>query len=163
MSRNRSALSPWSPRRLAMALEPRLLFDGAAPAAVVAVAQDDGGAAHHDAPAAAPVDTAPRELIVVDSRVGQGIDLARALDGKAQVLVLDQQSDGLEQIATALDGQQNVVAIHVLSHGGRDGLVLGRGLVGDSELRRQSPVLARIGAAMRADADILAYGCAFPA
>ncbi|MBE2257756.1 MAG: DUF4347 domain-containing protein, partial [Rhodobacteraceae bacterium] len=159
MSRNRSALSPWSPRRLAMALEPRLLFDGAAPAAVVAVAQDDGGAAHHDAPAAAPVDSAPRELIVVDSRVGQGIDLAQALDGKAQVLVLDQQSDGLEQIATALDGQQNVLAIHVLSHGGRDGLVLGRGLVGDSELRRQSPVLARIGAALSADADILLYGC----
>ncbi|HRF05111.1 Ig-like domain-containing protein, partial [Accumulibacter sp.] len=159
MTRNRPPLPHWAPRRLTMALEARHLFDGAAPAEVAAAVQDDGAAAVFEASPPAAVEPAPRELIVVDSRVAQDLDVSKWLDRQATVLVLDQQSDGLAQIAAAVDGEQNLGAIHILSHGVREGIVLGQGLVDHNALQRQSAVLARIGAALSADGDILLYGC----
>jgi len=161
MTRNRPSLPPWSPRRLTMALEPRHLFDGAAPVEVAAAVQDDGAAAVRDAPAPAPapVEAPPRELIVVDSRLVHGIDVEKLLAGPAKVVVLDPRSEGLAQIAAALDGEQNLAAIHILSHGSREGLLLGLGLVNQSELQRQGALLASIGSALSADGDILLYGC----
>ena len=159
MTRNRPSLPLWSPRRLTLALEPRHLFDGAAPAEVAALVQDDGSAAVGDTQAAAPVEAEPRELIVVDSRVAQRIDVESLLAASAKVVVLDQKSDGLAQIAAALDGEQNLSAIHIFSHGSRDGIILGQGLVDQNELQRQSAVLAGIGSALAADGDILLYGC----
>jgi VCBS repeat-containing protein len=159
MTRNRPSLPRWSPRRLTMALEPRHLFDGAAPAEVAAAVQDDGPAAVRDAPAVAPVEARPSELIVVDSRLAQSIDVEKLRAATAKVVLLDQQSDGLAQLAAALDGEQNLTAIHILSHGSRDGIFLGQGLVDQNELQRQGAVLAGIGSALAADGDILLYGC----
>ncbi len=152
MSKKRSSFQ-WSPRRFTMALEPRHLFDGAAPAALAAAAQ----AAEKPQPTVG--DNTANEVIVVDSRVTNGVELAKSLDSTARVLVLDQRSDGIAQIAAALEGEHNLGAIHILSHGSGDGLILGQGLLDQNDLLQQSALLANIGATLGADGDILLYGC----
>jgi len=167
---------------MALALEPRFLFDAAGVTTAVDPAHSDAGALPTDtahtadsalakaicearapaadvpaAPTSAPVDR--RELIVIDPSVANVQQLVQSTSPSAQILVLDSRRDGLQQIAEALQGQTGVSAVHILSHGASGELTLGNKAVTSETLETHAADLGTIRNALTADADILLYGC----
>jgi len=159
------------PRRHMLALEPRLLFDGAA--AATADQQQDDQQARADAAAQSASDTpeapllpadgaasapAPRELLVVDTRIPDWPALVERARPNVQVLLLDASADPLAQITAAI-GDRPIDGIHLLAHGDPGALRLG-GLVLDRQgVDRYALELAQLGAGLTPDGDILLYGC----
>ncbi len=88
-------------------------------------------------------------------------DLARNRPGtQLEVVLLDGDSDGLQQISRSLRGRMSVDAIHIVSHGEQGRLQLGNAAVSTGQLstayRRE---LSTIGASLAVGGDILIYGC----
>ena len=160
------------PRRTAFALEPRMLFDGAAAVAVDQF-QPEAPAEHDVADATASGVTAPevaaqagsgssRVLILVDERLAGDPALMAALPGDAMVRVIAAGADGLdvatEALREAAEGG-SVDAVHLLSHGSAGQLSLGRDAIDTSRLTRNADQLASWSHYLGDDADILLYGC----
>ena len=157
------------------ALEPRMVFDAALIATATTAADHAADAAvdpHHivadpvdthagliDALQSIPADTRGETVVFVDQRVAnyQAI-VANAAPG-AQIVLLNSNSGGLEQIAAYLQSHHNVDSIHILSHGGEAQLQLGSDLLTDANLSDHQAALAEIGHALRAGGDIIIYGC----
>ena len=178
-----------APRRTRMiALEPRMLFDGALGidlgAKATAALQGDATAPAADAtaPAAVPQETKSQEqaqktlerldlqaqvsgrteLVFVDTSVEGYQDLIVDVNPNASIVLLDSARDGIEQITEALSQHQNVDAIHIVSHGDTGRLRLGSGVLDAETMRADyAQQLAQIGRHLSADADILVYGCDF--
>ena len=75
---------------------------------------------------------------------------------------MDLSQDGVEQIAAALEGRENVDAIHILSHGNQGELLLGTGRLNAQTMQGEyADELATIRDALSEDGDILIYGCDF--
>ncbi len=159
---------------LAMALEPRMLFDGAVAATVAetATAVPSADAAHAPASgqdahsgsenlAATPAGTTDnrQEVVFVDSSVKDYQQLVSALKPGTEVVVLDGSQDGLRQIADYLDGRRDIDAIHVFSHGDAGKVQLGNVWIDDAYVAANNALLADIGSALNSSGDILLYGC----
>lgn len=169
-----------APSSVLMALEPRLMFDGAALSSVdpfaaktadwvVPSASSAGGfgreaaatavagrAVTGEAAAAAP----PRELVFVDPSVPELDRLIAGLRAGVEVIVLDPGRDGLAQIGSIVaDSRDAVGALHLVSHGATGQLTLGSRVLDPASLERYRGVLEGIGNALTGDADILLYGC----
>ena len=160
------------PRSTALALEPRILFDGAAAIAVdehLATPQPEGhhaGAAEvrtapaveataaNPAPAAAPI-----TLLVVDSRVADYQSLLSDVPGNTMVRVINAGESGLAVIDSALDGHNNLQSIQIISHGSSGSLTLGSDILDSSTLSSQSAQIQDWAPHLTANADILLYGC----
>ena len=162
-----------------LALEARLMFDGAAVAterpaipveataagAETAVLPLDKGVAAVETQAAregasAPASAAaPREIIFVDPGVTDWQKLVQGKPQDAVVIMLDPARDGLTQMAEALQGQSGIDAIHVISHGSDGRLILGGKNVDQAALSAHQDDLQKIGQALGANGDILLYGC----
>jgi hypothetical protein len=171
-------------RPLALALEPRFMFDAAglaagAEAAEVAAAQDAADAAMAEAEqpaaddpqragdeaaagalAAAGTPAADRtELVFVDARLADHESLAEAGAAGAQVVVLDAGGDGVRQMAEALRGRSGLDAIHVVSHGSAGAVHLGTATLSGATLDGYADATSAIGAALTPGGDLLLYGC----
>ncbi|MCJ1886616.1 DUF4347 domain-containing protein [Pseudomonas sp. LA21] len=162
---------------LALALEARMMFDGAVAATAVGAADAAAGsdapgakdnptdAAQHDSvtdkPAAAPAGSADhrQEVVFVDSNVRDYQQLVSGLKPGTEVVVLDANKDGLKQMADYLDGRSGVDAIHVLSHGDVGKVQLGNNWLASADLAARSELLNAIGQSLDKDGDILLYGC----
>ncbi|NIF30162.1 DUF4347 domain-containing protein [Pantoea sp. Tr-811] len=158
---------------LLMALEPRIMFD----ASVAVVAQDATAqatadaakdtASSADAASQAPVATADtrstqserHEVVFIDGQVANVEQLVAGLGNNAEVVVLDPNKDGLQQMADYLKGRENLDAIHLLSHGADGTVQLGNVWLASNNLAQHSDALQSIGAALKADGDLLLYGC----
>ena len=169
----------------ALALEPRVMFDGAIAATtadplsdVLAIDTPDGAAAAtQDAAAssddlvaalvdnaggvAAPTDGRPgtTEIVFIDSRVADPDTLLSGLPADVEVVRLDAAEDGVLQIADHLAGRSDVDAVHVISHGAEGTVYLGTGTLSGDTLDSYGEALATIGDALSADGDLLLYGC----
>ncbi|BAN47411.1 Ig-like domain-containing protein [Metapseudomonas resinovorans] len=162
---------------LALALEARMMFDGAVAATAVEAADatpaadssaDQAGQADatgHDSAtdnlAATPSGTADnrQEVVFVDANVKDYQQLISGLKPGTEVVVLDANKDGLQQIADYLDGRSGVDAIHILSHGDVGKIQLGKDWLDSGDLAARSEVLDAIGQSLDKDGDILLYGC----
>ncbi|MFC4864763.1 Ig-like domain-containing protein [Pseudomonas sp. MAHUQ-62] len=162
---------------LALALEARMMFDGAvaataveaADAAPAADASSDQGsqadATQHDSAgenlAATPSGTSDnrQEVVFVDSNVRNYQQLVSGLKPGTEVVVLDANKDGLQQIADYLDGRSGIDAIHILSHGDVGKIQLGNDWLDSGDLAARSELLDAIGQSLDQDGDILVYGC----
>ena len=105
-----------------LALEQRLVFDGAAGAEAVAYATADPVAADPTVDAsvdpAASGGTPPATSIVfVDGQLPNARVLAGNVATGAQVIVLAPGSNALQQIQDAVAGRSDLQSIHILSHG----------------------------------------------
>ena len=160
-----------------LALEARLMFDGAAIATERPVIQPEATGAEaavqpldkgiaavetkapREAAEAPPSTAAPREIVFVDPGV---TDWQKLLQGKPQdavVIMLDPARDGLSQMAEALQGKSGIDAIHVISHGSDGRLILGGKNVDQTTLAAHADDLQKIGQALGTNGDILLYGC----
>ena len=168
-------------------LEPRVVFDGAAVAAAVAVVAPHvdaaAGTVHapdataHAAPApaaddhallvdalahgqrgGAPAAAAP-EIVFIDAAVKDPSTIAAAVHDGMEVVMLDAGHDGLDQIAQYLAGRSGIGAIHIISHGQSGDLLIGNTTIDDQALASHQADLAAIGNALAGGGDILLYGC----
>lgn len=160
---------------LAMALEPRMLFDGAVAATIAETAQADNASqaqpdntqdGHNGDTPDATAATQPsatsdqrHEIVFVDSNVQDYQQLAASVKPGTEVVVLDGDKDGLQQIADYLKGREGIDAIHILSHGDVGKVQLGNTWLDSAALDSRSGVLAEIGSTLSPNGDILLYGC----
>ncbi|MEB6587968.1 DUF4347 domain-containing protein [Pseudomonas asiatica] len=159
---------------LLMALEPRIMFD----ASVGVVAQDAAAQTTADAAkdstskttedtSQAPVATADtrstqserHEVVFIDGQVANVDQLVAGLGSNAEVVILDPTKDGLQQMADYLKGRESLDAIHLLSHGAEGTVQLGNVWLAGNNLAEHREALQSIGAALKADGDLLLYGC----
>ncbi|MCK9622770.1 MAG: DUF4347 domain-containing protein, partial [Methylobacter sp.] len=166
----------YKPRRTMIALEPRIMFDGAAVETVADAAAEpaptvqDAAAieAAHLAEAAADVappavqtEPAPQrtEILFIENNVADYQTLIDGAKSGTEVHVLDAGQDGLAQMAQILDGRSGIDAIHIVSHGSEGALLLGSVTLTAQNLDEHATELTAIGNALSQNADILLYGC----
>src|SRR6056297_1124183 len=153
-----------------MALEERIMFDGAMGAEAVDAAADrvldetpePQTTPDLEAAASAVAFTPPdrSEIYFIDSGIDDYESMIDAIPNGAEVVVLDSDSDGVEQMASVLDGRSDIDAIHILSHGSSGEIALGNATLDASGIAGiYSDELAVIGSALSDEADILIYGC----
>ncbi|MNK48621.1 hypothetical protein D3C87_674560 [compost metagenome] len=157
---NKPANPFFKPQQQMLALEPRILFDGAA--AVAAEHQNqDTQATPADAPDhGAPTQTAqPRQLLVIDSRIEQASQLTKNLDSHVSLLLIDKQTDALAAIGAKLAELGQVDAVQILSHGAAGQFTLGNRTLTADNLASISQQLQGWQSHLSEQADIQLYGC----
>ena len=164
-----------------LALEPRLLFDGAAMVAAQDVAYQndahtqDGDKQGHasDSQSERSVDAQksldfdgsfasvnPVNVVVIDSRVPDLDSLVADLEaGGAQVHIVQANESGLTAISNALAQAQNADSLHIISHGNSGSITLGSDTINSATLQAQSAQVQDWAYYLTQDADILLYGC----
>ncbi|WNM57808.1 DUF2341 domain-containing protein [Candidatus Nitrospira allomarina] len=169
-----------------LALEPRILFDGAALATGAEVVQDtttqdqpnpdanadaenssgQNIATDHDPVWSSDLSPATpsdrREIVFIDTRVEDYQTLIEGIDPAAEVFLLDARRDGIEQIAEALKDRRDIDAIHLIGEGTEAELHVGSAFLTNESISNQyAELFTQIGQSLSADADLLIYGCNF--
>ncbi|MEG0007306.1 MAG: VCBS domain-containing protein [Aeromonas sp.] len=148
------------PQHQMLALEPRILFDGAAAVAAEHQTQDaqheQGDAPAHGEPAQT---TPPRHLLVIDTRIEQAQPLTEHLDANTSLLLIDKQADALAAITAKLSQLGQVDSIQILSHGSAGQFTLGNRTLTADNLASVGQQLQGWQSHLSPDADIQLYGC----
>ncbi|MEL6439896.1 MAG: DUF4347 domain-containing protein [Cyanobacteria bacterium J06621_8] len=97
-------------------------------------------------------------LVVIDSQVTQLPSLIKDLQSRAQVVILDNQRDGIEQITQVLNQYQHLSSLHVVAHGSPGSLYLGNSRLNLANFHHYQQQLASWEDSL-AGKDILIYGC----
>ncbi|MEG4109865.1 DUF4347 domain-containing protein, partial [Microcoleus sp. S13_C5] len=98
-------------------------------------------------------------LVFIDSNVEDYQTLISGVCPNAQVIILDKKRDGIEQITERLAIEQNIAAIHIISHGSPGAVQLGANTLNSSNIESFAPQLKQWRKALIPGADILLYGC----
>src|SRR5690606_3561990 len=110
-------------------------------------------------PATERPSTAGTELLILDPAVGHSDHLMAALRPGVEVVRLDGDGCGLEQIAVAVAGRRGLRALHIVSHGEPGALLLAGERVDLQVLASRHQALTRVAAALGDGAEVLLYGC----
>lgn len=160
------AANRFRPATQTLALEQRILFDGAAAVAVDHQQSHDADAPATDHPAASePTAAAPREtsaskhLLVLDSRIENREQLLAGLPGNVTAVVVNSTEDGLAAVSAALGQMGQADSIQILSHGSAGQFSLGNQTITASNLEQFSSTLQGWKANLSAGADIQLFGC----
>lgn len=169
------------------ALEQRIALDGAAAATVADVAVeaeqvDPSPASRSESDQAAKADqgkhdalvealsetsVAPREnnqIAFVDASISDYKSILSEIPETIEIVLVDGNRDGIEQIADVLQNRENIDAIHIISHGKPGELILGNSTLTTRSISGEhADELAVIREALSEDADLLIYGCDFGA
>jgi len=155
------------------ALEQRIALDAAAVDTAmteITLPPETDQAQVENAPSIAPEDLARdpvqqsdrKEIVFIDPSVDGIQDFFDNANPNIEVILLDADADGVEQIASILQGREDIDAIHIISHGDAGVLNLGNTqLTSDTINDEHADELAIIRAALSEDADFLIYGCNF--
>ena len=165
-------------------LEPRLLYSADSPVALFTDATVgtfgaqtrvvQAPATAFEAPATATPTATPaaaqrHEIVFIDARTPQIDALIAAMQQTdaargMEVVRLNADTDGLAQIAKALEGRSGIDAIHLIGEGNAGELHLGSAFVTQGSISAEYTALFEtIGASLTADADVLIYGCNYAA
>ena len=110
--------------------------------------------------ASAIADGTRHELVIVSNAVKDSKVIIDSLAEGTEVLVLDNESDVLDQINEYLDKSAvKYDAIHVVSHGGDGYILLNNSVVDITALKADPASWAAIGEHIAEDGDIMLYGC----
>ncbi len=105
-------------------------------------------------------DTEGRIIVFVDAAVRDSELIAAAAPAGAEIVFLDKDRDGLEQMANVLAERSGIAAIHIVSHGQAGTLYLGNAVLNESTLAAQySDEMEVVRSALTEGGDILLYGC----
>ena len=97
-------------------------------------------------------------IIFVDSQVDNYQDLISGIN-QADVVVIDRENDGINQITEALSQYQNVSSVQIISHGDRGYLKIGTTDLNLNNLNEYEAELEQWSQYLAEDADILLMGC----
>ncbi|MEG4230356.1 FG-GAP-like repeat-containing protein, partial [Microcoleus sp. N9_B2] len=98
-------------------------------------------------------------LVFIDSNVEDYQSLISGVSPNAEVIILDERLDGIEQITERLAIEQNIEAIHIISHGSPGAVHLGANTLNSSNIESFGPQLKQWRKALIPGADIIFYGC----
>jgi len=154
-------------------LEPRLLFSADWAGVFVDADTPDGEAAQVlalDATDGVEATTLAEqrkrsEIVFIDSRTPDHAQLVADLRSGEQsgrefeVVVLEPDRDGILQISEALSGRSDLDAVHIVSHGSDDSLLLGNAVLAADSLDVYSNAVFGWGESLADGADLLIYGC----
>lgn len=166
----RARASCFRPHSSALALEPRILFDGAAAVAVDNHNADNTAGNDHAASSehstttepvtpTTPAQTAGKALLVIDSRVENREQLLAALPSNVTALVVSNGQDGLAAISAALAQLGQVDSVQIVSHGATGQFTLGSTTLRADNVDSFSQALQGWRANLSDSADIQLYGC----
>ncbi|MBC6420999.1 MAG: DUF4347 domain-containing protein, partial [Hormoscilla sp. SP12CHS1] len=93
-------------------------------------------------------------VVIIDTGVENYQQLIDGVEPEAKTFLLDQTSDGIEQISQVLQLHPETNALHIISHGSPGCLYLGNGQLSLDTLGRYAPQLQR----WKLD-NLLLYGC----
>jgi len=151
-------------RAFARALEPRLMFDGAAAATAADAAADSGpsdsGPSHSGPSDGARTNGDRTDVAIVDSSVEGYEALAEAASAAGmEVIVVSGDDDGFGAVVDALQGRTDIDGLHILSHGGVGMVQIGDDVLSSNTLDGASDLLTVISGSLSEDGDLLLYGC----
>lgn len=113
--------------------------------------------------ASAPETASPpgtHSIAFIDASLPELSTLLSAIPEGSNIVLLNPNSDGMEQIAATLAGRTNVDSIHILTHGHKGSMSIGSATLTLSSMDGEhADELGVIKAALSPDADILIYGC----
>lgn len=170
---------------LIMALEPRMMFDGAVAATAAAAtdvakstdAQDTASADKSAAAASASKDTSGashaaatdsgqaagsasgRNVVFVDSRVADAQQLLQGVAANTDVVFLERNGNGVQQMAQYLAAHPGAASVQIIAHGNDGDLWLGSSYVSAENIADYGNALTQLGSNMQAGGDILIYAC----
>ncbi len=137
-------------------LEPRLLL--AADVAAPVVAESSSVPMVTTTAEATAADT-PQSIVFVDPRAIEVLRANHALVAGAELVLLDGNRSGIDQISAYLAQRQSVAAIHIVSHGQAGSLQLGNTTFDIDAAIANAQQLKAWRSALADNADILLYGC----
>ncbi|MBN1141522.1 MAG: DUF4347 domain-containing protein, partial [Deltaproteobacteria bacterium] len=156
-------------------LEPRVLFsadavpalDLAAADEVATAAADEGEQPRSEEAAETAAETLSEsrlELVIVNDNVPDYEQLISGLQGGdgdrlLEIVLLDSERDGIEQISEILAARSDLAAVHFILHGSEGEIELGNTTLNGAALRQNSEALAAWGRALTESGDFLFYGC----
>ena len=115
-----------------------------------------------DALAAYDTSSALQEIVFLSPSVRDYQQLLDGISLNVEVVILDANRDGVEQMAEILAGRTGVDVVHLIAEGNEAELHLGASfLTHDSISTRYAERFQQIGQSLSADADLLIYGCNF--
>ena len=106
-----------------------------------------------------------RELVLVDAGVEDHEALLADLQSadsqgrQLEVVLLDGERDGIQQISEILEGREDLDAVHIVSHGTEGAVQLGSTWLTRENLDAYESAIAGWGDALSEKADLLFYGC----
>ena len=108
---------------------------------------------------------ARRELIIVDPSVPDyevllaDVNAVGSEDTRLEVVLLDPQRSGVDQISEILASRSGLSAIHLISHGSDASIRVGDDTLDLARLQSEPEIFSQWGGALDAEGDILIYGC----
>ena len=101
-----------------LALEPRIMFDGALAVDAVDVTLNyEVNSIEAEQENDVTSSTNVKRIIFIDSNIPTSSSFNSDLDAASEVFTLDPEVDGVQQISEHLAGRQGVQSIHIISHG----------------------------------------------
>ncbi len=162
--------SAWPVRApMALALEPRFMFDAAGGVTGAQLAEQaatqtitQGSTDSSDTPAQAveaELSNAPhKEVVVIDAAIENYETLLEGISSDVDVIILQSGSD-VHGLAEALSGYDNLDTLHLFTHGTTGAVNFSGGALTLDNLAASQDALVTIGNALSADGDLLLYGC----
>ncbi|MCP4336066.1 MAG: DUF4347 domain-containing protein, partial [Gammaproteobacteria bacterium] len=103
-----------------------------------------------------------QQIVFLDTAVEDYQTLMAGIDPNAEIVLLDTDRDGVEQIAEAIEGRSGIDAIHLIAEGNAAELHLGDSFLTQESISGQyADLFTRIGGNLSENADLLIYGCNF--
>ncbi|MEM6404743.1 MAG: DUF4347 domain-containing protein, partial [Cyanobacteria bacterium P01_D01_bin.116] len=101
----------------------------------------------------------PSTVIFVDSNVADYQSLVNSVEPGTEVVILDTNRNGVEQITEVLANYDNLDSVQILSHGDSAVLQLGNSSLDNGNIESYENQLQQWGKALSKNGDILLYGC----
>ena len=104
------------------------------------------------------------ELVIVNENIADYQQLIADLQGEntgriIEVVVLDADRDGIEQVSEILAVRSDLAAVHFISHGADGQILLGNSSLDSTTLQKNIAAISSWGNALTETGDILFYGC----
>ena len=99
------------------------------------------------------------QIVFIDSTVQDREIILASLGVGTPWYIINNNENGLQQMAAVLADYADLDAIHIISHGSDGSLQLGESLVTQNILESHAIALSSIGNALTETGDILVYGC----
>ncbi len=98
-------------------------------------------------------------IAFVDVTVPDFQSLIAGIAAGTEIVILDPNRDGIEQISEILGDRSSIQSLHIISHGSAGSVQLGSTRLSANNLQAYASALQQWGASFTENADILLYGC----
>ena len=137
-------------------LEPRLML-----AADVGAEMTSADVAHSEPSGkdACDLKSAARGIVFVDPNVSDLSTFIAAVDSQHDLVLLNANRSGIEQISDVLSTRANVASVHIIAHGEAGKLAIGNDMLDMQAMNGQAATIRGWARSLTDEADILLYGC----